>query len=143
MQRALELAARGRGLVSPNPMVGAVVVPTAASWVRDGTKAPGRPHAEVLRASRGGRPRPRRHALLTLEPCDHHGSHPSVRRGRDRVAGVARVIAAAGDPNPIVDGSGFARSRAAGIEVAEGIWPRMPIASTRPSSARHDRAARS
>jgi diaminohydroxyphosphoribosylaminopyrimidine deaminase/5-amino-6-(5-phosphoribosylamino)uracil reductase len=121
MLRALELAARGRGLVAPNPMVGAVVVAKGAIVGEGWYEGPqGRPHAEV-HALRAAAERARGATLYcTLEPCDHHGSTPPCSEALI-ASGVSRVVIAAGDPNPIVDGRGFARLRAAGIEVAEGI----------------------
>jgi diaminohydroxyphosphoribosylaminopyrimidine deaminase/5-amino-6-(5-phosphoribosylamino)uracil reductase len=120
IERTLALAELGRGLVSPNPMVGAVVV-TDGRIVGEGHhEGPGRPHAEIValrqadRAARGGT------LFVSLEPCDHHG-----RTGpcTDAIiqAGIARVVAAMRDPNPIVDGRGFDRLRSAGIEVVEGV----------------------
>jgi diaminohydroxyphosphoribosylaminopyrimidine deaminase/5-amino-6-(5-phosphoribosylamino)uracil reductase len=116
LARALELAERGRGTTSPNPAVGAVVV-------RDGQVAgegwhmrPGGPHAEVVALEQAGERARGATLYVTLEPCAHHGRTPPCA---DAViaAGVARVVAAVGDPNPQTNGQGFARLRAAGIEV--------------------------
>jgi diaminohydroxyphosphoribosylaminopyrimidine deaminase / 5-amino-6-(5-phosphoribosylamino)uracil reductase len=121
MRRALELAARGRGLVSPNPMVGAVVVQGGEIVGEGWYEGPrGRPHAEV-HALREAGDRTRGATLYcSLEPCDHHGSTPPCTEAVI-ASGVSRVVAGAGDPNPIVNGRGFARLRAAGIDLTEGV----------------------
>ncbi len=117
LQRALELAERGRGSVDhSHPLVGAVLV-------RDGEVAGegwyagrGTPHAEVAALQAAGEQARGATLFVTLEPCSHHGETPPCA---DAVieAGVARVVAGAGDPNPKVDGAGFERLRAAGIQV--------------------------
>jgi len=114
LQRALELAERGRGTTRPNPVVGAVVV---TEVVGEGWhERPGGPHAEIVALEAAG-DRARGGALyVTLEPCAHHGRTPPCA---DAVidAGVARVVVGAGDPDPRTDGAGIARLRDAGIEV--------------------------
>ncbi|HXU29370.1 MAG TPA: bifunctional diaminohydroxyphosphoribosylaminopyrimidine deaminase/5-amino-6-(5-phosphoribosylamino)uracil reductase RibD [Thermoanaerobaculia bacterium] len=120
LRRALRLALRGRYRTAPNPRVGAVLVRdgkiVAEGWHRE----VGGPHAEVeaLRAAARVSPEAARGATLyvTLEPCSHFGRTPPCA---DAViaAGVARVLACVGDPNPKVAGRGFARLRQAGIEV--------------------------
>jgi diaminohydroxyphosphoribosylaminopyrimidine deaminase / 5-amino-6-(5-phosphoribosylamino)uracil reductase len=117
LERALELAERGRGSVEgTHPLVGAVVV-------RDGTvvgegwyAGRGTPHAEVAALQAAGEATSGATLYVSLEPCSHHGTTPPCA---DAVveAGVARVVAAVGDPNPKVDGGGFERLRAAGVEV--------------------------
>lgn len=120
MRRALELAALGRGLVSPNPMVGAVIVREGKVVGEGWHEGPGTPHAEVRAlASAGDRARDAT-LYCSLEPCDHVGRTPPCTRAIVD-AGVARVIVAAGDPNPLVDGRGFERLRASGIEVETGV----------------------
>jgi diaminohydroxyphosphoribosylaminopyrimidine deaminase/5-amino-6-(5-phosphoribosylamino)uracil reductase len=120
MRRALELAARGRGLTSPNPMVGAVVV-REGEVVGEGFHArAGAPHAEV-EALRAAGPRARGATLyVTLEPCNHHGRTPPCAPVV-RAAGVARVVAALPDPNPLVAGGGADGLRAAGVAVEIGL----------------------
>jgi len=119
MRRALELAERGRGLTSPNPMVGAVVV-SQGDVVGEGFHArAGGPHAEI-EALRAAGARARAATLyVTLEPCAHHGRTPPCASALIE-AGVARVVAEVADPNPLVSGGGFAQLRAAGIEVVVG-----------------------
>jgi diaminohydroxyphosphoribosylaminopyrimidine deaminase/5-amino-6-(5-phosphoribosylamino)uracil reductase len=121
MRRAIELAERGRGLTSPNPMVGAVIVAPGGEVVGEGFhERAGAAHAEAeaLRAAgaraRGGT------MYVTLEPCSHHGRTPPCASAVV-AAGIVRVVAAIGDPNPLVSGQGFAELRRAGIEVVTGV----------------------
>ena len=117
LERALELAERGRWQVDrSHPLVGAVVV-SDVEVVGEGWYAgPGTPHAEVAALLAAGERARGGTLYVTLEPCSHHGATPPCA---DAVieAGIARVVAGAGDPNPKVDGKGFERLRAAGIEV--------------------------
>jgi diaminohydroxyphosphoribosylaminopyrimidine deaminase / 5-amino-6-(5-phosphoribosylamino)uracil reductase len=122
LREALLLAERGWGHVSPNPMVGAVVVDAAGEVVGRGWyEGPrGAPHAEV-RAQAGAAGRARGATLYcSLEPCSHHGSTPPCT---DAVisAGIQRVVVAATDPNPVVDGRGLRRLRDAGLDVRDGL----------------------
>ncbi len=120
MERALELARRGEALASPNPMVGAVVVRDALevgagfhTW--DGVK-----HAEVIALEEAGLAAQGATLYTNLEPCSHRG-----RTGpcADAIltAGIQRVVVGAADPNPLVNGAGIERLRAAGIEVVSGV----------------------
>ncbi|MFQ5723642.1 MAG: bifunctional diaminohydroxyphosphoribosylaminopyrimidine deaminase/5-amino-6-(5-phosphoribosylamino)uracil reductase RibD [Terriglobia bacterium] len=120
MELALELAAQGEALTSPNPMVGAVVVRDAEELARAFHTYDGVRHAEVLALEKAG-PAARDATLYTnLEPCSHRGrTGPCVEAILQ--AGVARVVAAMPDPNPEVNGRGFERLRAAGVEVVTGI----------------------
>ena len=121
---ALDLAARGRGRVSPNPLVGALVVtPSGEVAGRGWHDGPGTPHAEVVALREAG-DRARGSTVYTsLEPCDHHGrTGPCTQALLD--AGVARVVAAVLDPNPVVDGRGIERLRAGGVEVRAGVLER-------------------
>ena len=118
--RAIELAERGRGLASPNPMVGAVVVAGGETIGEGWHEGPGTPHAEVVALNRAGQ-RARGATLYTsLEPCVHQGRTPPCTDAIVR-AGVARVVVSATDPNPIVDGRGIRTLRAAGVEVRDGV----------------------
>ena len=117
LERALALAERGRDHVeATHPLVGAVLE-RGGEVVGEGWYAGrGTPHAEVA-ALAAARERARGATLyVSLEPCSHHGTTPPCA---DAVvaAGVARVVAAVGDPNPKVAGRGFERLRAAGVEV--------------------------
>jgi diaminohydroxyphosphoribosylaminopyrimidine deaminase/5-amino-6-(5-phosphoribosylamino)uracil reductase len=121
MQQALELARQGVALASPNPCVGAVLVAPIGEIVGRGTHTyEGRRHAEVLAIEQAGE-RARGAALyLNLEPCSHSGRTAPCA---DAIiaAGIKRVFAAMRDPNPLVAGRGFAKLRAAGTEVHEGL----------------------
>ncbi len=119
MQRALDLARRAVGSVSPNPAVGAVVVRDGAVIAEGHTQPPGGPHAEIeaLRRARGRTTG----AVLytTLEPCAHHGRTPPCTQAIIH-AGIAEVRSAVTDPNPRVNGAGFDQLREAGIAVRVG-----------------------
>lgn len=120
MRRALELAARGRGFVEPNPLVGAVVALQGQVVGEGWHERFGGPHAEIG-ALRAAGPRAAGGTLyVTLEPCSHHGKTPPCT---DAIlaAGVARVVVAAGDPFPEVAGRGIAALRQAGIAVDVGL----------------------
>jgi diaminohydroxyphosphoribosylaminopyrimidine deaminase/5-amino-6-(5-phosphoribosylamino)uracil reductase len=123
MARALRLATRGLNTTDPNPRVGCVVA-LGDEVVGEGFhERAGGPHAEaVALAAAGGRARGAT-AYVTLEPCSHHGRTPPCADALV-AAGVARVVYAAGDPDPRVNGGGAARLRAAGIEVASGVLER-------------------
>lgn len=122
--KALELATQALFLSNPNPRVGCVITsPDGQVVLGQGfTQQAGGPHAEVMAlrdaAARGNDLRGAT-AYVTLEPCSHHG-----RTGPccDALigAGIGKVVASLADPNPLVAGQGFARLRAAGVEVAVG-----------------------
>jgi len=120
MRRALDLAARGAGLVSPNPMVGAVLVLDGEVVGEGWHEGPGRPHAEVVALDAAGDRARGATLYVTLEPCAHYGRTPPCAP-RVAQAGVTRVVAAMADPNPAVDGRGLAALRAAGMDVAVGL----------------------
>jgi diaminohydroxyphosphoribosylaminopyrimidine deaminase/5-amino-6-(5-phosphoribosylamino)uracil reductase len=120
MARALALAERARGLTSPNPMVGAVVVRDGAVVGEGWHAAAGQPHAEVV-ALRAAGARARDATLyVTLEPCAHQGRTPPCLPVV-LAAGVRRVVAATLDPNPFVPGGGAAALRAAGVDTVVGV----------------------
>lgn len=116
MREALDLAHRGRGLTSPNPMVGAVVVRQGQVVGRGFHTYQGRDHAEIVALAQAGEAARGGMLYLNLEPCSHQGRTPPCVDAIIR-AGIARVIAAAEDPNPLVRGDGFRKLREAGIEV--------------------------
>ena len=121
MDRALLLAERGRGRTSPNPLVGAVVVSTDGVIAGQGFhRRVGEAHAETIALDEaGGRARGAT-LYCTLEPCSHRGrTGPCAERIVS--AGVARVVAAIQDPNPLVNGKGFEHLRAHGIAVDVGL----------------------
>ncbi|HNQ35407.1 MAG TPA: bifunctional diaminohydroxyphosphoribosylaminopyrimidine deaminase/5-amino-6-(5-phosphoribosylamino)uracil reductase RibD [bacterium] len=116
LKQALRLARRGSGLVSPNPMVGAVLVRggrvVGAGWHR----FYGGAHAEVEALRQAGARAAGATLYVNLEPCDHTGKTPPCTEAII-AAGVKRVTAAMADPNPLVSGRGFRRLRGAGLEV--------------------------
>ena len=116
LERALVLAECGRGTTHPNPLVGAVVVRNGEIVGEGWHERAGGPHAEVVAFEAAGERARGATLYLTLEPCAHHGRTPPCA---DAViaAGIAKVVAAVGDPNPKTDGEGFERLRAAGVEV--------------------------
>lgn len=119
MRRAIELATRAEGLTAPNPLVGAVIADTSGIVGEGWHRGVGQPHAEAdaLRAA-GSRARGAT-AYVTLEPCHHMGRTPPCTAGLIS-AGVARVVYAVTDPNPIASGGADAL-RAAGIRVDGGV----------------------
>jgi len=119
MTRAIELAWRGWGRVSPNPMVGAVVLQDGRI-VGEGWHAEfGQRHAEPLALDAAGSGARGATLVVTLEPCVHQGKQPPCV---DRVlaSGVARVVVALTDPNPVARG-GAARLREQGVAVECGL----------------------
>src|SRR5579862_6877449 len=120
MNRALELARRGEGLTSPNPMVGAVLVRGSRVLSEGFHTYDGLRHAEIIALDAAG-PTARGATLyVNLEPCCHTGRTGPCTRALI-AAGVARVVAAMADPNPAVGGRGFQELRKAGIEVISGV----------------------
>jgi diaminohydroxyphosphoribosylaminopyrimidine deaminase/5-amino-6-(5-phosphoribosylamino)uracil reductase len=116
LERALELAERGRGRTAPNPVVGAVLVRDGERVAEGWHERVGGPHAEVVALEAAGERARGATLYVTLEPCAHHGRTPPCAEAVVE-AGVTRVVAAVGDPNPETDGAGIARLRAAGVEV--------------------------
>lgn len=130
MRIALEEAAKGLGRTSPNPAVGAVLVKGGRIIARGYTQPAGQAHAEVMALAAAG-PRARGADLYTtLEPCNHYGRTPPCTLAILE-AGVRRVISAAGDPNPLVNGRGIARLRRHGVEVMTGVLEEEAIALNR------------
>ncbi|MBI4259407.1 MAG: bifunctional diaminohydroxyphosphoribosylaminopyrimidine deaminase/5-amino-6-(5-phosphoribosylamino)uracil reductase RibD [Actinobacteria bacterium] len=119
MLRALRLAERGSGLAAPNPPVGAVVVLRGEVVGEGWHRGPGTPHAEVVALRAAGERARGATVYTTLEPCSHAGRTGPCTEALVE-AGVSRVVAATTDPNPLVDGRGFARLREAGIDVEVG-----------------------
>jgi diaminohydroxyphosphoribosylaminopyrimidine deaminase/5-amino-6-(5-phosphoribosylamino)uracil reductase len=119
MEAALNLGSRSLGLAAPNPAVGAILVKDGAVVGRGATAPGGRPHAERIALAEAGEAARGATLYVTLEPCSHFGvSSPCSDAVID--AGVARVVSAMEDPNPLVGGEGHARLRAAGIGVSVG-----------------------
>ena len=128
MEAALNLGSRSLGLAAPNPAVGAILVKDGAVVGRGATAPGGRPHAERIAIAEAGEAARGATLYVTLEPCSHFGASPPCV---DAIiaAGVARVVSAMEDPNPLVGGEGHARLRAAGIAVSVGAGA---------AQARHD-----
>jgi len=120
IQSALELAAKGRGRTSPNPMVGAVLVQEGRIVGEGYHHKAGEPHAEVHALEHAGALSKGATLYVTLEPCCHWGRTPPCTQALIR-AGVAKVYAAMQDVNPRVAGKGFAELKGAGIEVHVGL----------------------
>ena len=120
MEQALALAALGEGTTAPNPRVGCLLVRDGEVVGRGWHRAAGLPHAEAMALAEAG-PRAAGATLyVNLEPCAHQGRTPPCASGLV-AAGVRRVVAAVGDPDPRVDGRGFAELRRAGIAVEVGL----------------------
>jgi diaminohydroxyphosphoribosylaminopyrimidine deaminase/5-amino-6-(5-phosphoribosylamino)uracil reductase len=120
MERALELAAGGIALTSPNPMVGAVLVREGVVIGEGFHTYGGTKHAEVIALEAAGASARGATLYINLEPCCHIGRTGPCTQAVI-AAGVARVVAAMPDPNPAVAGRGFKQLRAAGIEVSTGL----------------------
>lgn len=119
MRVALGLARRGLGRVWPNPSVGCVIVRDGRVVGRGWTQPGGRPHAESVALAAAGPAAQGATVYVTLEPCAHTGLTPPCAPALV-AAGVARVVAPIVDPDPRVDGRGFAALRTGGVEVTTG-----------------------
>jgi diaminohydroxyphosphoribosylaminopyrimidine deaminase/5-amino-6-(5-phosphoribosylamino)uracil reductase len=120
MAEALRLAELGLFTTTPNPRVGCVIVRDGAVIGSGWHEKAGAPHAEVLALRAAGARARGATAYVSLEPCSHHGRTPPCADALIE-AGIARVVAAMQDPNTQVAGAGFARLRAAGIQVESGL----------------------
>src|ERR1051326_1268512 len=121
MARALALAARGAGQVSPGPLVGCVVVSPAGEVVGEGHYIfEAINHAETIALEQAGDKARGGTAYVSLEPHAHHGRTPPCTNALI-AAGIKRVVAPIEDLNPKVSGQGFAHLRAGGIEVQVGL----------------------
>ena len=116
LARALQLAAKGEGLASPNPMVGAVLVRDGEVIAEGFHTYDGLCHAEIIALEAAGEKARGATLYVNLEPCCHTGRTGPCTRALI-AAGVARVVAAMVDPNPAVAGRGLKDLRAAGIQV--------------------------
>jgi len=123
MRRALALAEKAMWIATPNPRVGCVIARDGSILGEGFTQAPGSNHAEIealLDARRNGHDLHGATAYVTLEPCSHFGRTPPCATALIE-ARLARVIAAAEDPNPHVCGRGLAMLRDHGIDVRCGL----------------------
>jgi len=134
LQRTLDLAAKAEGNVAPNPMVGCVIVGPDGQILSEGYhQAYGGPHAEIeaLQAMPAGSSLAGATVYISLEPCAHYGNTAPCADAL-LAAEPARVVAAMADPNPLVAGKGFAKLKAAGIQVQEGpLGPEARIQNRR------------
>ncbi|MEQ1510402.1 MAG: bifunctional diaminohydroxyphosphoribosylaminopyrimidine deaminase/5-amino-6-(5-phosphoribosylamino)uracil reductase RibD [Sphingopyxis sp.] len=121
MAAAITLATRGRGLSTPNPNVGCVIVNAGRMVARGWTQGGGRPHAEGMALDLAGQAARGATAYVTLEPCAHESARGPSCTDALIAAGVARVVAATRDPDPRTNGQGMARLEAAGIAVTHGV----------------------
>ncbi len=123
MRGALNIAYAALSICSPNPRVGCVITDPSGKTVGVGhTQKAGGPHAEIMAlsdAARNGMAVRGATAYVTLEPCSHHGRTGPCCDAL-AAAGISKVVASIADPNPLVSGQGFARLRAAGVEVEVG-----------------------
>jgi diaminohydroxyphosphoribosylaminopyrimidine deaminase/5-amino-6-(5-phosphoribosylamino)uracil reductase len=120
MEHALELARRGTGLASPNPMVGCILVREGQIVGEGFHQYEKRDHAEIVALKSAGEKARGSTMYVTLEPCNHAGRTGPCTEAII-AAGVQRVVAAMEDPNPVNAGRGFDRLRAAGVEVSTAI----------------------
>src|SRR6202051_4083599 len=122
MRKALDLARKGIGLVSPNPAVGAVLIDATGLAIGSGTHTyAGIKHAEVLALEQAGEAAKGATLYVNLEPCSHHG-RTSPCADAVVAAGISRVVCSMEDPNPKVAGRGFAKLQEAGIQVDVGLF---------------------
>lgn len=129
MSRADEISRAGLGMTSPNPPVGCVLLDVDGVTIAEGWhRGPGQPHAEVEALRAAGERAAGATAVVTLEPCNHHGRTPPCAQAL-LAAGVARVVFAHRDPNPKAQGgaetlrAGGVEVVAAGVETATAIRP--------------------
>jgi diaminohydroxyphosphoribosylaminopyrimidine deaminase/5-amino-6-(5-phosphoribosylamino)uracil reductase len=119
-RRVLELAARGRFSVSPNPRVGALVVDAAGAIVGEGWhERAGEAHAEAMALAAAGERAKGATLLVNLEPCSHFGRTAPCTEAI-LASGVARVVCSLEDPDPRISGRGIKRLRERGVDVLVG-----------------------
>ena len=120
MFRALELARKAEGRTSPNPMVGAVIVKDGNIIGEGYHQKAGGPHAEIFALEAASANTKGATLYVSLEPCNHYGRTPPCTEAIIN-SGIARVVVAAKDPNPLVAGKGIKRLADAGVEVMHGL----------------------
>lgn len=116
LRRAFTLAEQGRGTVSPNPLVGCVVVADGVVVGEGYHQVAGGPHAEIVALKAAGERAKHATVYVTLEPCNHFGRTPPCTNALLK-AGVSKVVIGLRDPNPEVTGSGAEALRDAGVDV--------------------------
>ncbi|MDR9415662.1 MAG: bifunctional diaminohydroxyphosphoribosylaminopyrimidine deaminase/5-amino-6-(5-phosphoribosylamino)uracil reductase RibD [Gracilimonas sp.] len=123
MQKALDIAKKGKGFVSPNPLVGCVIVSEVGQLIGQGYhKKFGEAHAEVHAVDSVKDKKQLKNATVyvTLEPCSHHGKTPPCAPMLAKLP-IKKVVVAMKDPNPEVNGNGILHLRNNGIEVDTGV----------------------
>jgi len=128
MKRVLRLARKGRGMTSPNPMVGALVVSSGKVVGEGYHHAPGEPHAEILALSEAGNRAVGATIYTNLEPCCHTKKRTPPCTKAIIKSGIRQVVSAMKDPNPLVYGKGFEQLKNSGIKVTHGLL--LPEAKT-------------
>ncbi len=121
MGTAIALAERGRARSAPNPNVGCVIVKQGRILGRGWTQPRGRPHAEALALAQAGEEAAGATAYVTLEPCAHESERGPSCASALVLAGIARCVVAACDPDPRTDGKGIARMKSVGMRVDCGL----------------------
>ncbi len=121
IKRTLRLAEKARGMTSPNPMVGAVIVKNGKIISEDFHRRPGTPHAEALALEQAGEKARGSTLYANLEPCCHTEKRTPPCTKAIINAGIKKVIIAMKDPNPKVSGKGVIELQKAGIEVVSGV----------------------
>ena len=120
MKLAFDLAEKGRGKTSPNPIVGAVLVRGNKIVGQGYHRAVGREHAEIAAIKMAGSRAKGATLYVNLEPCCHQGRTGPCTQAIIK-AGITRVVASTKDPNPLVNGKGFRQLRKAGVKVDTGL----------------------
>ncbi|MBT9174445.1 MAG: Riboflavin biosynthesis protein RibD [candidate division WS2 bacterium] len=120
MKKTINLAKHGRGRVSPNPLVGALVIKNGEIIGKGYHHKTGEPHAEVLALKEAGPDAKGATLVVNLEPCCHYGKTPPCTKMIIE-SGIIKVVSGMEDPNPLVSGKGFAELKNAGIEVKTDI----------------------
>jgi len=120
MATALRLARRGLFTTDPNPRVGCVIAGSESAVGHGWHETAGGPHAEIAALREAGEMARGKTAYVTLEPCSYHGRTPPCADALLE-AGIKRVVVAAKDPNPQVNGNGLQRLQAAGVKVETGL----------------------
>ncbi len=121
IRRTLRLAAKARGMTSPNPMVGALIVKKGIIIAEDFHRKPGTPHAEVLVIEKAGENAKGSELYINLEPCCHIEKRTPPCTKSIINAGIKKVIIGMKDPNPKVSGRGISELQNAGIDIKSGI----------------------
>ena len=120
MKRAIELAKKGRGYTSPNPIVGSVIVKDGEIISEAYHEKFGKLHAEALAIKKAGDKSKEATIYVTLEPCSHHGKTPPCTDAIIK-AGITKVVIGSLDPNPQINGTGVKKLQDAGIEVITSV----------------------